>query len=127
VADRSLRAQLFLPALEAMRKHGLKSPKLRQANIAGFTVEDHTGGLEYVHGDLSALIGTNPAYDYILADQLPPEMSDGYADRQLAVWGWQKAHKGKVFSLGSGWSVVILPLVVEGDEYTVSAFYKLSN
>ena len=116
--DRVLGDFTYQPAQEAIRTYFLNNPDL---HAVGFTVEDECGGLEYIHGNLSALFGQNPLIDRIAAEQLPASMVKVYKDQQLAVWR-KKIRKAARLSLGSGWSVVILPLALHGNRYTVSVF-----
>lgn len=89
--------------------------------LNAWTIEDEWGGLAHFSGNFESLTTNGPVLDDIFADQLTKELGYVYEPKQLAVWELGE-DKGILISLSALWSVIILPLLVEGGRFTVSMF-----
>ena len=84
-------------------------PVLAYMDTSRFIIEDYTGALVYVHGDLSRLLGPNPVMDRILVEQLNVDAHAEYREHQHQLTMGKKPTPIPL-DLGSGWSCLIVPL-----------------
>jgi hypothetical protein len=85
-----------------------------------FVVEDEFGDLEAVVGDTARITMNDPIAHLLFCDQLLSNFQHLYEREQLEVWSGKASMRS--FSLDDKVSVVILPMLIGYDRYTVSLF-----
>lgn len=89
----------------------------------GFVVEDEYGNFEATCGDVQGCLNVLPDLSRMFSEHLSSPFAKAYEHQQASVWENELLH-GLECRVSNKYLAVILPLLVEGERYTVSVLQK---